>query len=114
MTISIVTLITGITLFARLAQSLFRPHKVPFDCPRCGLARHDQNAVKGKACGLLINIPTRKLLAAKGRCPLVQKGKNTGMAATPATQVTRFSGTPTRTKSMYLYLPTWKTRTLVW
>lgn len=57
MIISIVTMITGITLFVRLAQSLFRPHKVHFDCPRCGLARHEPDAVHCKACGLLINIP---------------------------------------------------------
>jgi len=55
--ISIVTMITGITLFVRLAQALFRPHKVRFPCPACGLGRHDPDAVHCKACGYLLNIP---------------------------------------------------------
>lgn len=61
MIISIVTMITGITLFVRLAQAIFRPHKVRFDCPRCGLARHEPDAVHCKACGLLLNIPNAEL-----------------------------------------------------
>jgi voltage-gated potassium channel len=55
--ISIVTMIAGITLFVRLAQALFRPHKVTFSCPACGLMRHDLDAVHCKACGELLNIP---------------------------------------------------------
>ncbi|WP_091740601.1 potassium channel family protein [Phenylobacterium immobile] len=55
--ISIVTMIAGITLFVRLAQTLFRPHKVRFLCGRCGLMRHEPDAVHCKACGLLLNIP---------------------------------------------------------
>jgi voltage-gated potassium channel len=46
-----------VTLFLRLAQALFRPHKVRFTCPACGLSRHDQDAVHCKACGRLLNIP---------------------------------------------------------
>lgn len=55
--ISIVTMISGITLFVRLAQALFRPHKVRFPCPTCGLQRHDLDAVHCKACGEILNIP---------------------------------------------------------
>jgi voltage-gated potassium channel len=55
--ISIVTMIAGITLFVRLAQSLFRPYKVTYQCPACGLTRHDLDAVHCKACGALLNIP---------------------------------------------------------
>jgi voltage-gated potassium channel len=55
--ISIVTMIAGITLFARLAQPIFRPSKVEFPCPACGLKRHDPDAVHCKACGHLLNIP---------------------------------------------------------
>ena len=55
--ISIAIMISGITLFVRLGQTLLRPHKVRFQCPRCGLMRHDQDAVHCKACGLLLNIP---------------------------------------------------------
>lgn len=55
--ISIVTMIAGITLFVRLAQALFRPHKVRFECPTCGLLRHDPDAVHCKACGVVLKIP---------------------------------------------------------
>ena len=55
--LSIVTMVVGITLFVRLAQTVFRPHKVRFRCPRCGLGVHDPDAVHCKACGELINIP---------------------------------------------------------
>ncbi|MBS0489145.1 MAG: ion transporter [Proteobacteria bacterium] len=55
--ISIVTMLTGITLFVRLAQALFRPYKIRFTCPTCGLRRHDVDAVHCKACGELLNIP---------------------------------------------------------
>lgn len=55
--ISIVTMISGITLFVRLAQALFSPHKVRFTCPTCGLMRHDVDAVHCKACGQALNIP---------------------------------------------------------
>lgn len=54
---SIVVMIVGISLFVRLAQSIFRPHKVTFPCPQCGLQRHDPDAVHCKACGHLLNIP---------------------------------------------------------
>jgi voltage-gated potassium channel len=55
--LSIVTMIVGISLFARLAQTLFRPNKVRFDCPTCGLQRHDPDAVHCKACGTPLKIP---------------------------------------------------------
>lgn len=54
---SIVTMIIGISLFVRLAQTIVRPHKVSFDCPQCGLGRHDADAVHCKACGHVLNIP---------------------------------------------------------
>lgn len=55
--VSIVVMIVGITLFVRLAQAVFRPAKVIFPCPQCGLRRHDPDAVHCKACGHLLNIP---------------------------------------------------------
>ena len=55
--IAIVTMLTGITLFVRLAQALFRPFKIRFTCPTCGLRRHDVDAVYCKACGEQLNIP---------------------------------------------------------
>ena len=54
---SIVVMIIGISLFVRLAQALFRPRKVFFPCPQCGLQRHEPDAVHCKACGHVLNIP---------------------------------------------------------
>jgi voltage-gated potassium channel len=55
--ISVVIMIFGVTLFLRLAQVLFRPDKVRFPCPACGLQRHEPDAVHCKACGTILNIP---------------------------------------------------------
>lgn len=55
--LSVVIMICGVTLFLRLAQALFRPNKVRFECPDCGLGRHDPDAVHCKACGLVLHIP---------------------------------------------------------
>jgi voltage-gated potassium channel len=55
--VAILVMIIGISLFVRLAQAIFRPHKVNFPCPQCGLRRHDPDAVHCKACGHLLNIP---------------------------------------------------------
>ena len=54
---AIVTMIIGISLFVRLAQAVFRPTKVFFPCPECGLQRHEPDAVHCKACGHLLKIP---------------------------------------------------------
>lgn len=54
---SIVVMIIGISLFVRLAQSVFRPNKITFPCPQCGLQRHEPDAVHCKACGHILNIP---------------------------------------------------------
>lgn len=55
--LSVFIMIAGVTLFLRLAQVLFRPHKVRHACPDCGLQRHDADAVHCKACGRVLNIP---------------------------------------------------------
>lgn len=56
--LSIAIMIVGISLFFRLAQAVFQlGGKVRHRCPRCGLERHDHDAVHCKACGLLLNIP---------------------------------------------------------
>ncbi|HEV7290864.1 MAG TPA: ion channel [Devosia sp.] len=54
---SVVIMIMGISLFVRLAQAIFRPRKVHFPCPECGLQKHDPDAVHCKACGHILNIP---------------------------------------------------------
>lgn len=58
--LTIVIMISGITLFVRLAQALMRPDKVRFACPTCGLMRHDPDAVHCKACGEQLNIPNEE------------------------------------------------------
>jgi voltage-gated potassium channel len=58
---SVVTMIVGISLFVRLAQAVVRPHKVTYPCHRCGLTRHDADAVHCKACGEILNIPDEGL-----------------------------------------------------
>ena len=55
--VSIFVMIIGISLFVRLAQAIFRPNKVVFPCPQCGLQRHEPDAVHCKACGHILNIP---------------------------------------------------------
>ena len=55
--LSIAMMIIGITLFLRLAQALFRPEKVTFECPNCALMRHDPDAVHCKGCGAVLRIP---------------------------------------------------------
>lgn len=56
--LTVVIMIVGITLFIRLAQSLLRPAKVEYPCPRCGLLLHDPDAVHCKHCGEPLAIPT--------------------------------------------------------
>jgi voltage-gated potassium channel len=54
---SVAVMIVGISLFVRLAQAVFRPHKVTFACPECALQRHEPDAVHCKACGHRLRIP---------------------------------------------------------
>lgn len=58
--VSIVIMVSGITLFVRLAQAIFRPAKVRYPCPTCGLSRHDPDAVHCKACGEMLCIPNEE------------------------------------------------------
>ncbi len=55
--LAVFIMLAGVTLFLRLASALFRPSKVVFPCPGCGLRRHEADAVHCKACGTLVNIP---------------------------------------------------------
>jgi voltage-gated potassium channel len=54
--LAVLIMIFGVSLFIRLAQTLFRPTKVVFECPDCGLMRHDADAVHCKHCGRVIHI----------------------------------------------------------
>ena len=55
--LTVVIMVTGVTLFLRLAQALFRPPKVRFECPSCALMRHDSDAVHCKHCGVVLHLP---------------------------------------------------------
>lgn len=56
--ISVVIMVAGVALFVRFARALFQPSKVRFDCPECGLNRHEPDAVHCKHCGEPVKIPT--------------------------------------------------------
>lgn len=56
--LSIAILLIGVALFLRLVQTIFRPPHVNYECPDCGLKRHDTDAVHCKHCGRLLHIGT--------------------------------------------------------
>jgi voltage-gated potassium channel len=56
--LSVGIMIFGVTLFLRLAQVLFRPSKVSYECSQCGLLRHEPDAVHCKHCGAPVHIRT--------------------------------------------------------
>jgi len=56
--LSVVILVFGVGLFLRLIQVIFRPSKVRYTCPDCGLNQHDADAVHCKHCGRVLNIET--------------------------------------------------------
>jgi voltage-gated potassium channel len=55
--LAVAIMIVGISLFLRLVQVILRPNKAHYQCPTCGLRRHDHDAVHCKACGTILNIP---------------------------------------------------------
>jgi voltage-gated potassium channel len=59
--LAVVVMIVGVALFVRLVQTIFRPTKVRYECPRCGLTRHDLDAVHCKHCGEELHIRTEGL-----------------------------------------------------
>jgi voltage-gated potassium channel len=54
--LSIFIMIAGVGLFLRLVQAIFRPERVNFACPACGLSRHEPDSVHCRHCGLVLNI----------------------------------------------------------
>ena len=54
--LSVIIMIFGVSLFIRLIQVLFRPPKVEYECPDCGLRNHDADAVHCKHCGRVLHI----------------------------------------------------------
>jgi voltage-gated potassium channel len=59
--LSVIIMIIGVSLFLRLVQTIFRPSKVLFRCPDCGLLRHDHDAVHCKHCGRVLPIDSSGL-----------------------------------------------------
>lgn len=59
--IAVLIMVAGVALFLRLIQTIFRPTKVAYSCPDCGLSRHDPDAVHCKHCGRTVNIETEGL-----------------------------------------------------
>lgn len=56
--LAIIIMIVGVALFIRLVQTIFRPTKIRYECPQCGLTRHDLDAVHCKHCGRELHIRT--------------------------------------------------------
>jgi len=56
--LAVLIMIFGISLFLRLIQTIFRPSKLRYECPTCGLNRHDTDAVHCKHCGQILHITT--------------------------------------------------------
>ncbi len=56
--LSVVVMVVGVALFLRLVQTVFRPNKVRYTCPDCGLTLHEPDAVHCKHCGRVINNET--------------------------------------------------------
>jgi voltage-gated potassium channel len=56
--LAVVVMVAGVSLFLRLLQAIFRPNKVRFECPDCGLLVHDADAIRCKHCGRVLHIQT--------------------------------------------------------
>ncbi len=56
--LSVAIMIFGVSLFVRLIQVVFRPPKVEYECPDCGLSRHEPDAIHCKHCGRVLHIVT--------------------------------------------------------
>lgn len=56
--LAVVIMIVGVALFIRLVQTIFRPSRIRYECPDCGLTRHELDAVHCKHCGRQLQIRT--------------------------------------------------------
>jgi len=56
--LAVVIMIVGVALFIRLVQTIFRPKRIHYECPDCGLTRHELDAVHCKHCGRQLHIRT--------------------------------------------------------
>jgi voltage-gated potassium channel len=60
--LAVVIMIVGVALFIRLVQTIFRPSRIRFECPDCGLSRHELDAVHCKHCGRQLHIRTEGMM----------------------------------------------------
>lgn len=51
-------MVVGVALFVQLARAIILPNKVSYECPGCGLMKHDRDAVHCKHCGTGVHIQT--------------------------------------------------------
>ena len=56
--LAVLIMIVGVALFIRLVQTIFRPNRIRYECPDCGLTRHEVDAVHCKHCGRQLHIRT--------------------------------------------------------
>jgi len=56
--VAVAIMVIGVSLFLRLAGAIFTRSRVYYPCPRCGLTRHDLDAVHCKHCGETLRIET--------------------------------------------------------
>jgi voltage-gated potassium channel len=56
--LAVVIMLVGVILFVRLIQTVWRPSRVRYECPGCGLMRHDFDAIHCKHCGHELHIRT--------------------------------------------------------
>ncbi len=56
--LAVFIMVAGVALFLRLVQTIFRPQKLSYTCPECGLSRHEPDAVHCKHCGQGLKIET--------------------------------------------------------
>jgi voltage-gated potassium channel len=54
--LAVLIMLVGVILFVRLIQTIWRPSRVRYECPVCGLMRHDADAVHCKHCGHELHI----------------------------------------------------------
>jgi len=60
--LAVVIMIVGVALFIRLVQTIFRPNRTRYECPDCGLTRHEVDAVHCKHCGRQLHIRTEGII----------------------------------------------------
>jgi len=56
--LSVFIMVVGVALFVQLARAVFQPSKIRYECPECGLNRHEPDAIHCKHCGEPVKIET--------------------------------------------------------